>query len=174
MKFEVVDHVPFALEEVYSTMRDKLIDLVPFLPDVKKIELVERKELDNGNVKIVNNWFAEDKIPKALKSLIKADELGWVDHAEWEEANKTVHWNLEMMFFKEYVTVRGTNKFTGDNDSTTVTLAGDLELDLAKHPMVPRLLAKSITKQVEKIVLMLIKPNLVKVNRGIEKHLSEN
>ena len=173
MEFKVVDKVPFALEDVYTTMRDKLVDLVPFLPDIKKIELVERQELDNGKVKIINNWYAEDKIPKAVKSLIKTDQIGWVDYAEWDDSTKTVSWNLEMMFFKDYVTVKGTNTFTGDENSTTVTLKGDLSLDLAKHPMIPKLLAKSITKQVEKVVLALVKPNLVKVNRGIEKHLAK-
>lgn len=172
MNFEVIDKVPYPLDDVFTTMRDKLVDLVPFLPDVKNIELVERKDLENGNVKIVNNWYAEDNIPKALKSLIKAEQLGWVDYAEWDTEKKKVYWNLEMMFFKEYVTVKGENTFTGDDKTTTITLSGDLSLDLAKHPMVPKLLAKSITKQVEKVVLALVKPNLVKVNRGIEKHLS--
>ncbi len=171
MHFEVIDHLPFPLKDVFTTMRDKLPELVPHLPDVRKIECVERTELGPGKLRLVNHWYAEDKIPGTLKKFISADQLGWIDYAEWDDATMSVSYRLEMMFFREYVDVRGKNTFAGDDKESTVTLNGDLNLDLAKHPMIPRLLARTITGQVEKLVLALIKPNLVKVNRGIEKHL---
>ncbi len=172
MKFEVIDHVPYPLKDVYATMRDKMPDLVPYLPDVKKIDCKKYEDKGDGKVSIVNHWYSEDKIPGGLKKFIKAEELGWVDYAEWDESTMSVRYRLEMMFFTEYVDVHGENFFTGDEKETTVKLSGELNLDLAKHPMIPKFLAKSITSQVEKVVLALIKPNLVKVNRGIEKHLA--
>ncbi len=173
MFFEVIDNVPFPLEDVYATMREKLPDLVPYLLDIKDIQCIERTDLDENRVRIINHWYAKDKIPAALKKFVSEDQLGWIDHAEWDLSQKTVKWRLEMMFFKEYVDVSGINYFTGDEKNTQVRLTGDLKLDLARHPIIPRFLAGSITKQVEKVVLALIKPNLVKVNRGIEKHLAE-
>jgi hypothetical protein len=171
MKFEVIDTLPHPVGRVYQTLRDKLVDLVPYLPDVKSIECISREDLPDGRTKMVNHWHAEDKIPAALKSFIKPEQLGWIDHAEWDAKSFSVNWRLEMMFFKEYVDVHGHNTFTEENGKTTFTLRGELNLDLAKHPMVPRLLARTITGQVEKLVLALVKPNLVKVNRGVEKHL---
>ena len=173
MKFEVVDKVPFPLEEVYGTMRDKLIDLVPYLPDIKKIDCLERSETPDGVIKITNKWFAENRIPKAVQSLIKPEQLGWTDYAEWKASNHSVKYRLVMIFLSEYVDVRGENFFTGNERETQVRLTGELKLDLAKHPLIPRLLASVITGQVENLVLELIKPNLVKVNRGIEKHLGK-
>lgn len=174
MFFEVVDHVPYSLDIVYSTMRDKLPELAPYLPDVKSIECIERQDLGCGGLKLVNHWRAEDKIPGVLKKFISADQLGWIDHAEWDDGKMSVKWRLEMMFFKEYVDVHGENFFTGDDGNTTVRLTGNLNLHLSRHPLIPKLLAKSFTKQVERFVLALIKPNLVKVNRGIEKHLADS
>ena len=98
--------------------------------------------------------------------------MGWIDYAEWDDSRHAVKYRLEMMFFKEYIDVQGENVFSANGENSQIHLSGDLRLDLAKHPMIPRFVAKSITKQVEKLVLALIKPNLVKVNRGIEKHLA--
>ncbi len=78
-----------------------------------------------------------------------------------------------MIFLSEYIDVHGRNYFTAEGDGTKVKLTGELNLDLARHPMIPKFLAKSITGQVEKLVLALVKPNLVKVNRGVEKHLGK-
>lgn len=172
MKFEVIDQVNFPLEDVYTCMRDKMTDLVPYLPDVKEIKCIEYENLGDGKVRIVNHWFAEDKIPGALKKFIKPEQLGWIDYAEWDDSRHAVKYRLEMMFFKEYIDVQGENVFSANGENSQIHLSGDLRLDLAKHPMIPRFVAKSITKQVEKLVLALIKPNLVKVNRGIEKHLA--
>ena len=67
MDFEVVDYLPFPLERVYPTMRDKLPDLVPYLPDIKSITVVEREDLGEGRLRLVSQWMAENRIPRASR-----------------------------------------------------------------------------------------------------------
>ncbi len=173
MQFEVIDQVPYSLEDVFSTMRDKLPDLIEYLPDVKSITCDVREELPGNKLKLVNKWMLENRIPKALAKFIKPEQLGYIDHAEWDNDGHFVDYRLEMIFLSEYIDVHGRNYFTAEGDGTKVRLTGELNLDLARHPMLPKFLAKSITGQVEKLVLALVKPNLVKVNRGVEKHLAK-
>ena len=173
MRFEVVDQVKYPLDVVFSTMRDQLVNLVPHLPDIASIEETEREDSGDGRIRLINHWRGENRVPKVFQKFIKPDQIGWIDRAQWDDAKKIVRWTLEPQFFTNYVDVKGENFFTGDNTQTTIKLTGELIVDLSKHPKVPRLLAKSLGGQVEKFVLALVKPNLVKVNRGLEAYLAE-
>ena len=172
MRFEVVDQVKYPLDVVFSTMRDHLVDLVPHMPDIASIEETEREGSGDGRIRLVNHWRAENRIPKVVQKFIKPEQLGWIDRAEWNDVEKVVRWTLEPHFFTNYVDVKGANFFSGDDSQTTIKLTGELIVDLSKHPKVPRLLAKSVGGSVEKFVLALVKPNLMKVNRGLEAYLA--
>ena len=120
-----------------------------------------------------SRWTAENRIPKLFRAFIKPEQLGWLNYAEWNDATRSVRYRLEMLFFKEYVDVNGEDFFSSASDGgCEVRLTGKLLVDLTKHPAVPRLLAKNMQSAAERLVRSLIKPNLAKVNRGIEQHLA--
>lgn len=173
MDYQVIDYVHFPLDLVYPTMRDKLPELVPYLPDVKSITMQEREVLGEGRLRLVSRWMAENRIPLVFRAFIKPEQLGWLNEAEWNDATHSVRYRLEMLFFQEYVDVRGEDFFSPASDGgCEVRLTGRLCIDLAKHPAVPRLLAKQLQSTAERLVRSLIKPNLAKINRGIEQHLA--
>lgn len=170
MHFEISDVVRRPLEKVFNTYRDNLVDLVPHIPNVKRIEVLEREEEDK-KVKLTNKWYGEKEIPKVVRKFVKKDEVTWLDCAEWVEGEKVCNWEIEPVFFKDYVKAKGQNRFISDGNYTKVEITGDLWIDLSKHPKVPKFLIKTVVKQIERFILVLIKPNLTAVNRGLEKYI---
>jgi hypothetical protein len=173
MDYQVNDCLQFPVDSVYPAMRDRLTELVPYLPDIKSITVEEREVLGEGHLHVVSRWMAENRIPRLLRSFIKPEQLGWLNYADWNDATHSVSYRLEMLFFKEYIQVNGEDFYSSTSDGgCEVRLRGKLHLDLSKHPAVPRLLAKSLQSAIERLVRSLIKPNLSKVNRGVEQLLS--
>jgi hypothetical protein len=172
MRIDVDSRIPFPCPLVFETYRDHLPELVPYLPNVKSIEAVERKE-EGGLIKQKNLWWAKGEIPKAAQSVLKPEMLSWFDFAEWDPASHSNTWRIEMRTMKEVVDCHGHNTFEAVDANTTVFhLRGELNLDLRKVPGVPRFLAGTITPTVEKFIVGLLKPNMTEVARGIEKYLA--
>ena len=44
------------LEVVFQAFRDRLTELVPYLPAIESIETVEREDLGPGRVRLANVW----------------------------------------------------------------------------------------------------------------------
>ena len=55
MKFNLTDEIPFERDEVFATHRDKLLELVEYLPNVDEV-VVDAREEDGDIVKLVNLW----------------------------------------------------------------------------------------------------------------------
>jgi len=172
MDFEIEEKVKFGRELVFTTIRDKLAELVPYLPNVKKIEVLERKKT-KGVIQLTNKWYADYKIPALVRKVIKVDELSWTDYAKWYDDDYTCEWRIEPVVFKDYVKAEGKNFFIEKGDETIVKLTGHIEIDVSSHPLVPRLLAGTVNKEITGIVLMGIKPNLVSLIEGLRKYLSK-
>ncbi len=171
MRIVADDRVPFPREVVYRTYRDRLVELVPFLPNVREIEVRERKDEDDA-VRLVNVWHAKAEIPAVARSVLRPEMLAWTDRAVWREAEWTTEWRIETHAFTEAVTCAGRNEFVAQGDATVIRIRGDLRIDLRQVRAVPRLLAGTIGPVVEKFVVAMITPNLSKVSRGIEKLLT--
>lgn len=172
MKFEVFEYVDFKIDDVYKTYRDKLPELVKYIPNVKKI-VVEKKEKKGNKTYFVNRWYGKYSIPKIVQPYLKAEEITWVDRAVWDDSNYTVEWEFEPLFFKEYVKAFGVNRFLEEGGRTKIILSGEFNLDLSNYPKIPKLLRRIVVPQIEKFTFALIKPNLIKVCRGVEKLLKE-
>ncbi|MCZ7686557.1 MAG: hypothetical protein M5U28_50535 [Sandaracinaceae bacterium] len=101
--------------------------------------------------------------------------LRWDDYAEWRDADHQVRWTLKLRVFTDSVRCSGTNTFRRIDDGTTsVTLEGDLDIDLKSIPGVPRMLAGGLKPQVEKFIVSLITPNLERVNESLQQFLDEH
>lgn len=172
MKFEVEEYVNFPREEVYIVYRDHLPELVKFIPNAKKIE-VKKREKKGTKTLIVNQWFGKYEIPKIARPYLKAEQITWLDIAEWDDEKYQVKWKFEPMFFKEQVKAEGVNYFFEDGDKTRILLTGEFSIDLSNYTLIPKLLRRVVAPQLEKFIFSLIKPNLVKVCRGVEKFLKE-
>jgi hypothetical protein len=166
------DRVGFPRDLVYRTYRDRLVELVPYLPNVRAIDVRERKE-DADAVRLVNVWHADAEIPAVARSVLRPDMLGWTDRAVWRQSDWTTAWRIETHAFTEAVTCAGQNEFVSRGDATEIRIRGDLRIDLRKVRAVPRLLAGTVGPVVERFVVAMITPNLSNVSRGIERLLAK-
>ncbi len=170
MDFKVSEIINHPLEKVYETYRDKLPDLVPYMPNVDDIVVESREDME-GEVKLVNRWKVSGSIPRAVRPFFSDNMLSYADHAHWVEAERVVHWFFEIGAFPEAVDCRGTNYFMPSGDGATeVQLTGTLTVDLAKMRGVPRLLHR-LAPKVESFVLERVKPNLSAVTNAVTRYL---
>ncbi len=172
MRLHVEDVIGFPQALVYETQRDEMANLVEYLPNIAKIDVLEREAIEGG-VRLVNLWTAaETEVPALVRSFIKPEMLSWKDYARWNDASFSCEWRLEMNFFREQVKTTGRTTYTRiDDRSVRSVIEGVLEVDARNVPGVPRLLAGKIGPEIEKFVVKMITPNLKGVNRGIEQYL---
>jgi hypothetical protein len=170
MKLEADARIAFPREVVYSTYRDRLPALVPYLPNIKGITVQKRE--DQGAVsKLVNLWEAKGEVPKVAQSVIKPEMLAWLDHATWDQDAWTVDWRIETRMFTENVKCFGHNTYEADGSGCLLKIRGELNVDLKGIPGVPRLLAGTVAPHVEKFVIALLTPNLLSVAKGLDAFL---
>ncbi len=173
MKLEADAPIAFPREVVFAAYRDRLTELVPFLPNVRSITVESRQDGVQGvpeRTDLVNRWQAKADIPKVLQGLIKPEALTWIDRASWDERDHTCRWEIELGMFTEQVRCGGTNTYRVDGDRTVLEIRGHLDVD-ASGLGVPRLLAGTVAPQVERFVVNLIRPNLLSVAQGLERYL---
>lgn len=165
-------HLAFPRPVVFAAYRDKLVDLLPFLPNVRKIEVKSRTE-EGGVVKFVNEWHGGGEIPAAARAFISEAMLTWTDRATWDESAWTCAWTIETHAFTEAVTCRGINTFREEGSGTKLEIRGTLAIDAKKIRGVPGLLAGKVGKAVEELLVNKIQPNLVETARGLGKYLEQ-
>jgi hypothetical protein len=173
MKLEADARIRFPRELVYRTYRDRLPELVPHLPNVKKIT-VQRREDDAGGpgvTRLLNLWEAKGDIPKVAQGVLKPEMLAWLDHATWNQGAWTCDWRIETRMFTENVRCGGHNEYVEDGDHTILKIRGELEMTLKGIPGVPSFLAGTVTPHVEKFIVSLLTPNLLSVAEGVERFL---
>ncbi|MFT5679350.1 MAG: hypothetical protein ACI8RZ_000254 [Myxococcota bacterium] len=150
---------------VYSAYRDRLPEVVPYIPDIKEIR-VESRESTAAGVKLHNLWIADREIPRMVQNFLKPEMLRWNDYADWNDDKMWCDWTLQIPAFPNNVTCSGRNAFYADGETTRVVLTGSLEIN-PKFPGIPRLLANRLAPQIEKFIVMLITPNLERVNQSL-------
>lgn len=174
MKIEADATVSFPRDLVFSTYRDRLPELVPHLPNISGIDVLERADDAEGNVgttRMLNLWSAEGEIPKVAQTIIKPDMVAWKDHALWDANEWTCQWRVEPRFFTDNIRCEGKNRFVDKGDSMELQIRGVLEVDLTGVKGVPRILASRIAPVVEKFVVAMLTPNLISVSEGLEAFL---
>ena len=151
---------------VYATYRDRLPEVAPFMNDINPITVVSREQT-SGGARLLNRWQASTEIPKIVQRFVTPDMLCWDDHAEWHDDAFACDWTLTIPAFPEQVRCSGRNRFIDEGGHTRVILSGELHVDAARIPGVPRMLARTVAPQVEKFIVRLITPNLEKVNHSL-------
>lgn len=169
MELNAQTRINFPRELVFRTYRDKLPELVQFLPNVSSIVVKERED-EGARTRLVNLWTAKTEIPAAAQRFLKPEMLMWNDHADWDASSYTCHWRIETLAFTEAVICSGRTVYTEQGDATELQISASLELHLDKAK-IPRLLAGSIKPVVERVVIANLKPNLLATGQGIEKYL---
>jgi hypothetical protein len=166
-------HVPFPRDLVYTTYRDKLIDLVPYMPNVRRIEIKSRQQ-EGDLTHFVNEWHGGGEIPQAARALLSEDLLSWVDRATWNETKFTTNWRIETHAFTEAVFCAGKNRFIESDGGTTIESLGELTIDPKKIKGMLPMLTGMVAQLVEDVLSKRIEPNLLQMGEGVQRYLEEN
>lgn len=165
MKINSESHISHPRATVYAAYRDRLPEVVPYIPDIKEIRVESREQTASG-VKLHNLWIADREIPRMVQNFLKPEMLRWNDYADWNDEKVWCDWTLQIPAFPNNVTCSGRNAFYTDGENTRVVLTGNLEIN-PKFPGIPRLVASRLAPQIEKFIVMLITPNLERVNQSL-------
>ena len=160
---------------VWETMRDKLTEMAPFLDDVSSIKQVDRKDTGNGGVRLTNLWKADIQIPEAIRSILHASDVSWLDRAEWLDARSRCEWQIEPQFFTERIKCNGTTLFEPaiGGRGTRITFEGRIDITINSIPGVPNFMLGTATKAIESLVTTLIPKNFQKLATAMSNLLEE-
>jgi hypothetical protein len=168
---EVIDR---PLEEVYTLVRDNLPKIVPYLPNVEKIQ-VKSKKTKNNQTHITNHWFAKAEMPSLIKNILKPEFFAWKDKAVWDNDEYKVEYDLESFYLNDLFTAKGVNTFKAKGENKTeFSIVCEIELYPEKVPGIPKFLAKKITPVINSLLEKIIGPNLSSLGKGIKKYYEEN
>lgn len=166
-------YLPFPRLLVYKTYRDKLTEIVPYLPNVRQVEIKSCRE-ENGLTHFVNVWHGGGEIPPLVRTIISEAMLSWTDYATWNDAEFVTDWRIEPHAFTEAVDCAGKNRFIAENNGTRIETTGRLAIDPKKIAGVPFFLAGTIGQTVEDFLGQKIEPNLLQVGEGVRLYLEQS
>jgi len=169
VKLAVESTLAFSRELVFKTYRDRLVELVPFLPNIRSIERTSRQD-EPPVSRIVNVWRGGGDIPSVARAFLSERMLSWTDYAVWDETRWTCQWRMEAHSFKEAVKAEGINRFQEKGTGCTLVIDGELGIDGRKLP-IPRFLAGTAAPAIEKFLMSMIRPNLTEVAKGVARFL---
>ncbi|MBD2775628.1 hypothetical protein [Iningainema tapete] len=166
-------YIPFPRPLVYATYRDKLVELVPYLPNVRRIEVKSRFE-QSGVIHFVNEWHGDSEIPVVARAVLSEAMLKWTDISTWNESEFTTEWRIKTHAFTEAVYCAGKNRFLEYNGGTLIESRGELTIDTKQIKGIPQLLASVVGRTVEDFLSKNIEPNLHSCANSVRLYLEES
>lgn len=171
MKLESRKVLKHPLNEVYELVKSDLPKLIPYLPNVGKIEVKSKKDLGGGKTELVNHWYAKADLPSMLSKFIKPEIFSWKDVAVWDDTSHSVSYELTSFLVGDLFEARGTNTFSslGANE-TELVVSCEVKIYPEKVPGVPRLVAGTVRPMIEALIEKILGPNLASLGEGLEKY----
>lgn len=163
----------FPRELVFATYRDRLVELTPYMHNVRSIKVKSRDETD-GIVRCVNEWHGGGEIPRAARAFLSEGLLSWTEYTIWHEAEFTLEWRIEPHAFTEAVCCAGKNHFLANGNFTLIENRGNLTIAPEKLHGVPKLLRRQLAHLAEEFLGKQIEPNLVQMSLGVQHYLERS
>ncbi len=174
MKLESKDIINAPLDVVFKLVRDDLEKIVPYLLNVQKIEVKERKE-KGDELHLINHWYAKAEIPAAAQKFVKPELFSWKDSAIWKNKEYKVDYKLESFWANDLYSASGTNSFKAINDTQTeLTVSCNIEIYADKVPGVPKFLIKPVLPAIESLITKALSPNLTSLAKGLNEYFKKN
>ena len=156
---------------VYLTYRDRLPALVDWLPNITRIETLERRE-EGPKVHLLNRWEATGRVPAFARKYVRPDMLAWTDTADWDDDAWRVDWRFRIHAVENLVDVSGTNTFFEEGPSRTrLRIDATLHIDGTRIPGLPASVGRLAAPEAERFIIKLVKPNLVETAKGVDRFL---
>ncbi len=164
--------ISFPRSLVYATYRDKLVELIPYMPNIRQIEVKSHREEDR-RVYSINEWHGGGEIPFAARAILSEDMLSWTEYNTWNEAEFSVEWRIKTHVYTEAVHCAGKNYFLADgDDSTIIKSRGELMIDSKQITGVPWFIASKVAEIVQDFLGKKIEPNLLQMSEGVRQYLA--
>jgi hypothetical protein len=173
MIISVDTHLTFPRELVFATYRDRIVELVSYMPNVLSIEVKSRDEKD-GTVCCVNEWHGGGEIPLAARAVLSEGLLSWTEYTIWHEADFTLEWRIEPHAFTQAVYCSGKNRFLEQNQSTLIENRGKLTINPEKIHGVPKIFRRQLAHLAEEFLGKQIEPNLEQMSEGVQHYLERS
>lgn len=164
--------VPFPRRVVFETYRDRLLEVAPFMNNIRSVRLSSRQVI-NDRLHCIYHWHGNSDIPSALKAFLDEDMLAWTEYNAWDSADHLLVWQIETHAFTEAVQCSGYNHFLEDGDDTIIQSRGEMVIDPTRIDGVPSFIAGTIAKTVEGFLAKKIEPNLLDMGNGIRQYLEQ-
>jgi hypothetical protein len=157
---------------VFETLRDKTQELVSIMPNIEKVEVLNRDEKPPV-VHLYNRWHgAQSDVPSVLRPFMKKELLTWHDRAAWDSERLACDWQIEAAIGKDFFSCEGTTNIVADGDArSTFSLRGELRVDPDHIPGVPRFLARKVKDPLERFIAKAISPNLTSIATAVQRYL---
>ena len=173
MHFESIATLSAPRARVFAIYRDEMTALQRYLPNIRSITTTARRT-DGAVTELTNEWAARAELPAIARRFVAADATGWTDHARWDESAWTCAWRTIPHAFRDAVTSHGDHAFEAVSEAETrVTIRGVVDVDVAKIPGVPRVLASTVRPTVESFVVASVRDNLDAFARAVARYLAE-
>jgi hypothetical protein len=166
--------LPYARELVFVTYRDRIDELTEYLPNIRSIRVIDRKEQPDGVVELVNEWLAGGDIPAVARSFVNESMLKWTDYATWRPSSFAVEWRTDVHAFPGAIKSQGMNRYVLAPEGMKLEIRGQLVCDPGKIPGLPRLLHGTVAPTVERILVGAVQTNLVAIGKGVGKLLAKS
>ena len=154
-------------DEVYPLVRDEMTKLLPFLPDVERVEQLSYDRESPTRVRIVNRWHTKPKMPALVARFLPAEIFSWTDYALWKDDEYLTDYRLEGFGYD----VKGTNSFVPDGPGTKIRITADVTIHPEKFH-IPRLLFDRVFPLVEDTIRHAIEPNLSSLVRALKDYFA--
>ena len=173
MEIRADARIPFPRDIVFATYRDEITDLLPYLPNVRSIEIKSRKQ-DGNVVEFVNEWRGGGDIPAAVRAVLSESVLAWTDYATWREDAMCCDWRTATHAFTDAVTCKGSNRLRRRGRRPDAARdprePRDRREEDPRRPVLPRGEDRSHRGRVPR---GKIQSNLVETAKGLVKYLEE-
>jgi hypothetical protein len=170
MKLIIDARLPFPRETVFAAYRDDITKVLEFLPNVRRIDPVWRKQ-DETAVHLVHEWRGGGELPATVRGIFDHRMLGWHDLSVWDHGSYVCDWKVESNSFPEGVRCRARTCFLEEGATETLLhIRGMVEVDARHLPGVPAFLARSVARSLEEFVAAKIEANLRESIRWFEKY----
>jgi hypothetical protein len=174
MELRADARIPFPRDVVFAAYRDHMVDLLPYLPNVRSIEVSSRKE-DGPVAQLVNLWQGGGEIPTAIRAVLGDSMLSWTDHATWNATTLRCDWRIETRAFADALRIAGYDSFLEDAPGKTrLEIRGSIEVDARRIRGVPGFLAGKVGRTLEDFLGSRIQANLVETSKGLTKYLEDH
>ena len=164
--------VPFPRSLVYVTFRDRLVELVPYLPEVRSIKVKSRHQ-EGEQVHSTNEWQGTGEIPFLLRPWLSDDFLKWTEYNIWNNVEFTLQWWIETQAFSKAFHYAGENRFLEEGTHTVIESQGELRVEPQQLQGVPSLLRNQVAHVAEKFLAQRMEPNQLQIAGAVRLYLEQ-